>query len=59
MIGLGQEKSAATWPGLLGNVLWLAVGFPHKLEKESHCLHGPANGCPAANPANVMPPPTG
>lgn len=37
-------------PGLLGDGLLLAIGFPHNLEKGLHCLHRPANGCPADEP---------
>jgi len=37
-------------PGLLGNGPLLAIGFPHKPEKGLHCLHSPADGCPADEP---------
>ena len=47
---MGHQGATATGPGLQGDGLLLAIGFPHKLEKGFHCLHSPADGCPADEP---------
>ena len=47
---MGHQGATATGPGLQGDGLLLAIGFPHKLQKGFHCLHSPADGCPAGEP---------